>query len=559
MPAIRTAVPIPSARTARGIGGVVGAATEDFCLAADFDACWIDGHRIDTAAEWSSVLQRSKLREVNGAFALAWRDPDGAFCLARDHIGERSLFYAIAGDRLIFGSNVASILERGLVRPVINHTAVARYLSYGYLPGRDTLLCGIFKVLPGEVVRFRAGALSFTSYWLLPAETDQESAADEATLRRELRSELEAAVRRRLPERGPVAAFLSGGIDSSLVVALARRLHPDDVFTYSVSFGAAYRNELPFSSLVADHCGTRHQVVELSPDAILKSLDVSIASLGDPIGDPLTVPNFLLFQQAAERSDIVLNGEGGDPCFGGPKNIPMLLADLLGDSGDTDADDGRLYQRERSYLRAHQKCFDDLPSMLAPDVTSSIAPNALEGELVPLFADPRWTSLIGKLMAINVAFKGPFHILHKADALSAELGVVPRSPLFDRAIVEIAFRIPSRLKLRGSVEKHLLKEAVRDLLPSVIVDRPKSGMLVPVEGWFKGPLLHHARERLIDGLAPYGLFDRAYLERLLTGRLPGLRPRRGIKIWMLVTLEAWLRATLSGRPAADVVGPGVDV
>ena len=542
MPAIRTAVPIPSAKAAREIGGVVGPAIEDLCVVADFDACWIDGRRIETLAGWSDVLRQSRLSEVNGAFALAWPEPDGAVCLARDHIGERSLFYATAGNRLIFGSNVASILASGLVRPLINHTAVARYLSYGYLPGKDTLLDGIFKVLPGEIVRFRDGTLSFTSYWSLPAETDRESAADEATLRHDLRRELEAAVRRRLPDHGPVAAFLSGGIDSSLVVALARRLHPDDVFTYSVSFGAAYRNELPFSSLVAEHCGTRHQVVELSPAAILNSLDLSIASLGDPIGDPLTVPNFLLFQQAAERSAMVLNGEGGDPCFGGPKNIPMLLADLFGDGGDTDADDRTPYQRERHYLRAHQKCFDDVPSMLAKDVAASIDANALECQLAPFFADSRWQSLIGKLMAINVAFKGPFHILHKVDALSAVVGAVPRSPLFDRAIVEAAFQIPSRLKLRGSVEKYLLKEAVRDLLPSAIVDRPKSGMLVPVEGWFKGPLLPHARERLIDGLTPYGLFDRGYLERLLSGRLAGLRPRRGIKIWLLVTLEAWLRA-----------------
>ena len=258
-------------------------------------------------------------------------------------------------------------------------------------------------------------------------------------------------------------------------------------------------------------------VVELSPDAILNSLDASIAALGDPIGDPLTVPNFLLFQQAAERSAIVLNGEGGDPCFGGPKNIPMLLADLFGDGEEGDAGDRTLYQRERNYLRAHQKCFDDVPSMLAPDVTASIGANALECQLAPFFADSRWVSLIGKLMAINVAFKGPFHILHKVDALSAVFGVVPRSPLFDRAIVEAAFGIPSRLKLRGSVEKYLLKEAVRDLLPSAIVDRPKSGMLVPVEGWFKGPLLHHARERLIDGLTPLRIV-RSNVPRDVAGR-----------------------------------------
>ncbi|HZO25106.1 MAG TPA: asparagine synthase-related protein, partial [Chloroflexota bacterium] len=125
-------------------------------------------------------------------------------------------------------------------------------------------------------------------------------------------------------------------------------------------------------------------------------------------------------------------------------------------------------------------------------------------------------------------------------------GVVPRAPLFDRAVVELAVSAPPQLRLRGSVEKFLLKQAVRDLLPLSIVERPKSGMLVPVEAWFRGPLLATARERLLDGLGPYHLFERAYLERLLAGRLGGVRPRIGQKIWLLVTLEAWLRTHLGG-------------
>ena len=126
--------------------------------------------------------------------------------------------------------------------------------------------------------------------------------------------------------------------------------------------------------------------------------------------------------------------------------------------------------------------------------------------------------------------------------MSAPFGAVARSPLLDRAIVEMAMSIPSQLKLRGSSEKYLLKQAVRDLLPPAIIERPKSGMLVPVEGWFKGPLLSVARERLLDGLAGYGLFDRTYLERLLDGRMGTPRPRRGVKIWLLLTLESWLRS-----------------
>jgi asparagine synthase (glutamine-hydrolysing) len=145
-------------------------------------------------------------------------------------------------------------------------------------------------------------------------------------------------------------------------------------------------------------------------------------------------------------------------------------------------------------------------------------------------------------MAINTRFKGGHHILPKVDALSAPFGIRARSPLFSKSIVELAFAIPPELKLRGSDEKYLLKQAVRDLLPEAILKRPKSGMLVPVEGWFQGPLLPEARQRILDGLTRSGLFRAAFLERLVSGRLGGLRPRRGVKIWLLVTLEAHLRA-----------------
>jgi asparagine synthase (glutamine-hydrolysing) len=153
---------------------------------------------------------------------------------------------------------------------------------------------------------------------------------------------------------------------------------------------------------------------------------------------------------------------------------------------------------------------------------------------------------VSRLQAVNIRLKGGHHILPKVDALSAPFGVLPRAPLFDRSVVEFSLTVPARLKLHGSTEKYLLKRAVADVLPASIVDRPKSGMLVPVEGWFRGPLLPAARERVLDGLAPYGLLRRDYLERLLAGKLGGLRPRHGAKVWLLVTLEAWLRRVFEG-------------
>jgi asparagine synthase (glutamine-hydrolysing) len=158
--------------------------------------------------------------------------------------------------------------------------------------------------------------------------------------------------------------------------------------------------------------------------------------------------------------------------------------------------------------------------------------------------NPRWSTLVNRLTAANVALKGGHHILPKVDHLSRAAGTRGRSPLFDRAVVEAALRMPADLKLRGTVEKWVLKRVAADLLPRTIVERRKSGMQVPVEAWLEGRFEKFARDRILDGLAPYGLFRPDYLERLVGGRDGGI-PRRGVKTWLLLSLEAWLRTVLS--------------
>jgi asparagine synthase (glutamine-hydrolysing) len=503
---------------------------------ADFDGCSVAGVPLATEAAFAAVIHDGRLGQVEGAFVVAWADGAGSLHVARDPIGHRTVYYALRDRQLVFASKLRTLLEVfGLPRR-LDLRSLAAFLSCAYIPGRGTMIDGVFELLPGESVHVRDGELERTAFWDLPPEP--AILDDEPALRDRLRRELERVIRAALPVGEPVCASLSGGIDSSLVLALARRLHPREVRTFSITFGDEYRNELPFSSLVAAHTGTEHHVVELRPATIVAHLDDTIARMDKPNGDPLTVPNALLFREMSAYGRIVLNGEGGDPCFGGPKNLPMVLAELYGehDGGDPQ------YARERSFLRAHLKCFDDLAQMLAPTAHATACTPPLEQGLAPWFHDPRWPSFVGTLMAINVRFKGGHHILPKVDALAEPFGVLPRSPLFAKSIVELAFTIPSTLKLAGSVEKYLLKEAVRDLLPDAIVDRGKSGMLVPVEGWFQGPLQQHARERLLDGRLGKGpLFRRPMLEQLLAGKHLGLRPRRGVKLWLLITLEAHLR------------------
>ena len=518
-------------------------------LVADHACCSLDDEPVSSAKRWERLVREGRLGDVRGAFAVAWVQPDGSVGLARDAVGERRLHLLPHGAGFVFASSLRILLQWPGLQRELHLPAVAAYLSCGFVPGSQTLLTGVHELRPGERVELRRGKILEGRLWSLPSEPRDRPLEEPDEAAAELRHHLELAVRRRLPTDGAVGASLSGGLDSSLVVALARRFHSGPLRTWSVCFGRGHANELPFSNAVARHCETRHTIVEIRPDAILSHLDDTVAWLDQPNGDPLTVPNALMFREAGRYVHDVFNGEGGDPCFGGPKNLPMLAASLFGDGRETNGRGPGM--RERSYLRSFQKCFDDLDRLLSPRMLAAVEQEPVEDWFAPLFAEQGQRSLIAKLMMINLRAKGAQNILPKVDALSEPFGLEPASPLFDRDVVQHAFAIPTHWKLRGSTEKWLLKRAVRDLLPREIIERPKSGMLVPVESWFRGPLLQSARERILDGLTPWELFDRRALERLLAQRQRALHPRRGVKLWLLITLEAWLRRVFQETGGVD--------
>lgn len=511
------------------------------------DACRLGTTPVRTVSRLAEIAADGALAQVDGAFQLAVHTPE-RLLLARDAIGHRTLFHArvtVPGSlgvpnasAVAYAADIKTLLDRYGVPFTLDARAVAAYLSCAYIPGRGTLFEGVKELLPGHTLSCSSRGQEERRFFSLPPESAAETWSDEKDSEaiRELRALLEETVRETLAQGEEAAASPSGGIDSSVVVALVQRMLGRPLHTLSIAFGAEYKNELEWSSRVARHVGSEHTILHLTPEAILASLDETHALLASPIGDPLTVPNAILFRKAREVAGVVWNGEGGDPCFGGPKNGPMLLAELYGD-GQNEGDE--LGARARSYYRAHLKCFDELPSLLTPHALAVLAESPLEADVDPHFEGER--SFVGALSEINVIWKGGHHILPKVAELAQGAGVRPRSPLFSKNIVELASRLPPSLKLRGSVEKYALKEAVRDLLPSEIIDRPKSGMMVPVEGWFQGPLLPHARERLLGGALPWDILRKSAVEALVSGKTSGLRPRRGVKIWLLVALESYLR------------------
>jgi asparagine synthase (glutamine-hydrolysing) len=487
------------------------------------------------------------LEHARGMYAAAiWDGRTGTVTLVRDGVGARTLYYTTDGQGWWFSARMNVLRRAPSVSGDLSLTALRNYLTCAFVPGEETMLRDVRELRPGTALVLPQGRV--VRVWE-PIERPPSRAEPIETHAARLRPLLEDTVRVRMPSIGPVGVFLSGGLDSSLVTALAARMaDPGEVHTYAIHFGRDLPNELTFSGMVAEHCGTRHHVVELPGRLIRDTLTETMAALDDPIGDPLTVPNLLLGRAAARDVGTVLNGEGGDPCFGGPKNGPMLLHELYGATGS----------REEAYFRSYQKCYDDLTNLLTLDVQSALFKAAPQDAVLAPFlrggendampstaqADPRppMSDYLNQLMHINVRLKGADHILTKVNNLTCAAGLVGRSPLFDQRIVQASFEIPAAYKLEGANEKAVLKRAVADLLPEPILTRPKSGMLVPVQRWFQDDLRRYARGLLLDRRArirPY--LNQSQIHDWLDYR-GILWPRHGVKLWLVLTLETWLRA-----------------
>jgi asparagine synthase (glutamine-hydrolysing) len=464
---------------------------------------------------------------LSGQFALAvWDRDEQNLCLGRDRVGAKTLYYTRTGTTRWISPRLRSLnpyhdRELDLV-------ALRDYLCCAFVPGAQTLWEAVRELRPGSYLYLPG--VEAQRYWQ-PQEQITNADRSLEWHSQQVRSLLEQLVQEALPAGEPVAAYLSGGIDSSCVTAIAARLHDRPVHTFSMHFGAQYPSEIEFANIVAAHCGTEHHVLEVSPQQIWELLPETLTAMDDPVGEGLTVPNLLLGRSAKQLADVVLNGEGGDPCFGGPKNKPMLLNSLYG-SVQVKADP------IAAYLTSFQKCYVDLPRLLNPEVWEKVksAPSVFAEEL-----QQTETTFLNRLMRLNIEFKGADYILTKVNNLTAAAGLKARSPLFDSRMVALSLQIPPEYKLSGAQEKAVLKAAVADLLPDVIVNRPKSGMVMSMQQWFLRDWQRQARSLLLNrhaAIAPY--LDRTLIREWLNYR-GEVFPRYGLKLWLLVTLEIWLQ------------------
>ncbi|MBN3960300.1 asparagine synthase-related protein [Nostoc sp. NMS8] len=487
------------------------------------------------------------LRQLVGMFALVvWDRDKQVLRLVRDRIGVRTLYYTTTGSVRWIAPQLRTLSPHR--SSDLDLVALRDYLCCAFVPGERTLWEQVRELRPGTVLEFPDQKVE--AYWQLQEKIiaiDQPLAWHGDRLR-EL---LDQVVQEYLPPANePVGVFLSGGLDSSCITALVAKFHKAPVHTFSIHFGAESPNELEFSNLVASHCQTQHHILEITFKDMWERLPETMAYLDDPIGDPLTVPNLLLGQLARESVEIILNGEGGDPCFGGPKNQPMLINSLYGSVTNQDA--------LQAYLISFQKCAVDLPQLLKPEVWQAVqtAPWVFEEDLYSQ------ASYLNRLMAMNIKFKGSDQILTKVSNLTQAALLQGRSPLFDQRIVDLSMQIPPKYKLSGVEEKAVLKQAITystsslrdaarstiaDILPETIIHRPKSGMMVPVQLGFRKYWQQEARDLLLNRNAAITPYLNQLPIRNWLNYQGDTWSRYGVKLWLLASLEIWLQVNQKGQ------------
>jgi asparagine synthase (glutamine-hydrolysing) len=480
------------------------------------------------------IKGEESLNLLEGMFSLCiWDNKEYKLYLIRDGVGSRNLYYTTSGKVCAIAPRLATLLPNHAQK--LDLVALRDYLCCGFVSGEQTLWENVRELSPGMVLQMESSGegINCINKKLFWEARENIQNAEESLIwhGKQLRQLLDGVVREYLPVDSPVGVYLSGGLDSSCITALAANFHHHPVHTYSIHFGENCPNELEFSGLVAQHCKTQHHILEITPEDMWEKLPLTMSYLDDPIGDPLTVPNYLLGKIARENADVILNGEGGDPCFGGPKNQPMLLNRLY--DGVTNTEKNLV----TNYVDSFKKCSSYLPQLLKQEVLTKVKDKDF------VFADYLYQeqSYLNRLMTINIKFKGADHILTKVNNMTSANNLQGRSPLFDRRVVEMAMQIPPQYKLAGAQEKAVLKQAVLDILPRVIIERPKSGMMVPVQYWFKNIWQRRAKSLLLNKnaeIAPY--LNQDLIRQWLNYRGDAWR-RYGVKLWLLVSLEIWLQ------------------
>ncbi len=509
------------------------------------------------------------VQHLRGMFGIAlWDVARQRLVLARDRIGEKPLYYAWDGARLLFGSECKAILQ-SIRRRSVDRQAVCDYLAMGYVPAPRTFYDGISKLPPAHMLVYEGGRSTVSRYWVRsgpsPAPPSYEAASEE------LGQRLADTVQLCLKSDVEVGAFLSGGIDSSVMVALMRP-HATRVQTFAVGYAgaAAGFNELEYARKVARDLGTEHHELILGAGAQLDRLPSILWNYDEPNGEPTSILVNQLSEFAARRVKVAVSGTGGDEIFAGyprygavglrerylrvPRFVRKQMVERVMATWPESTRGGRLVRRARRFVASA-----DLPadaayaswvSLLPTDVRRGLlAESATRGVEDPdgdrvlraYLMGPSDRSLLDRATALDVEQYLPEYQLTYVDRMSMAHGLEVRAPLTDYELVNYVTSLPMSYRLKGSHSKHIFKEVSRRWVDPAIAERKKVGFDSPVGQWFKDELRPFLTSFMApDQLTRSGLLDAGAVQRLMADHLTGRRDY-SLQLWSLVTLEAWYR------------------
>ncbi|WP_169945921.1 asparagine synthase (glutamine-hydrolyzing) [Microbispora sp. H11081] len=535
------------------------------------------GHLLRSAGDSECLVHlyeehgEDMVHRLRGMFAFAiWDRARGKLVLARDRVGKKPLYWRSDGGTIWFGSELKSLAQDPGMSREVDPVALHHYLTYQYVPAPWSIYRGVRKLPPGHVLVWEGGRARVSRYWS-PVSAPRR-VADVRAEEERLRELLLEATRIRMVSERPVGAFLSGGIDSSAVVAAMAMQSGEPVRTFCVGFDDSAYDERHKARMVAERYGTDHHELVVTPD-MLGMLSRLAWQFDEPFADSSAIPSFYVAEMTRAHVTVALNGDGGDESFGGYRRyalmdmagalpgLPGPLAAACGRLGAALAergDYGTLRRRlgrvagfvaeppARRYAALMSRCTEERKAALYSDELRALLAGVDSGALLErLFLDSRAATGSGRAQEVDIVSYLPGDLLVKVDTTTMAHSLEGRSPFLDHVLMEWAAGLPAALKVRGRRTKVLLRRAVADWLPQEPLRAPKKGFGVPLAAWLRGELRDLAWEVLTDGTARgRGLFRPQAVHRLLREHAAG--SDHSDVLWSLLQFELWHRA--HGRP-----------
>lgn len=533
------------------------------------------GHTFQTHSDTETLLHLYEeegvkgLERLRGMFAFAILDQKrGELLLVRDRFGKKPLYYTRQPSGLYFASEIKSLRAAGVPLDP-NREALQWYLLLNYIPEPQTAFVNVEKLAPGGWMKFRAdGSSESGRYWHLPSPASAPEPANEEDLCARIEKTFDEAVRLRMTADVPLGAFLSGGIDSSLVVASMARQSSEPVKTFSIGFSEQHANELPWARMVADQYKTDHHEVVLSPDVTNLTSRV-VWLLDEPLGDTAVIPMLLVSEVARQHVKVALSGDGGDELFGGytsfrsmgelawadrvPSAVRQLTAGIASALPYSARGKNYLWMLSRPSAVERYLQFNYAPEamrrrLLASDWLIDCSEAHLRDRL-PEYWLPRGADPIAMAMHFETSSNLTGGMLVKSDRMSMGASLEVRCPLLDHKLAELAIPLAHHWKLRDGRGKYILLKALGRRLPAAILERPKMGFAFPLDTWFRGPLRPMLRDHLTSKtFYERGIVSPPFLQQMLDEHDSGRRDNSSW-LWSLLVLELWFGQVTSAQPA----------